>query len=87
MTPEQFCYWLQGYTEVHGGTPTEQQWRVIKDHLQEVFHKKTPNYQFGIVGGQTVPMPAIDSQIWPPIQPLKLPSTTGLANNPESLIC
>lgn len=42
MTPEQFTYWLQGYMEVSGVYPTETQWKVIKDHLQTVFHKVTP---------------------------------------------
>jgi hypothetical protein len=45
MTPEQFVYWLQGYTEVAGVTPTRNQWQVIKDHLQTVFHKETPHVQ------------------------------------------
>lgn len=44
MTPEQFTYWLQGYTEISGDQPTKEQWQVIKDHLQAVFHKVTPTY-------------------------------------------
>jgi hypothetical protein len=44
MTPEQFTYWLQGFTEISQQAPTEQQWKVIKDHLQLVFKKETPNY-------------------------------------------
>ncbi len=43
MTPEQFAYWLQGYTEISGDRPSETQWLIIKDHLQEVFKKVTPN--------------------------------------------
>lgn len=45
MTPEQFCYWLQGYTELQVGEVgiTRDQWRIIQDHLKEVFHKVTPN--------------------------------------------
>lgn len=42
MTPEQFCYWLQGFSEVNGKAPTEQEWRIIQDHLKTVFHKVTP---------------------------------------------
>jgi hypothetical protein len=45
MSPQEFCYWLQGYAEIHGGPITAEQWLVIKDHLQEVFHKTTPNRQ------------------------------------------
>lgn len=42
MTPNDFVYWLQGYVELNGDVPTEQQWEVIKDHLQLVMDKKTP---------------------------------------------
>lgn len=42
MTPNEFVYWLQGYVELNGGTPTDSQWVVIKDHLQLVMDKKTP---------------------------------------------
>lgn len=44
MTPEQFVYWLQGYAEISGSAPTEEQWQVVKDHLQLVFKKETPAY-------------------------------------------
>lgn len=43
MTPEQFTYWLQGWSELSGATPTEAQWKSIKEHLQTVFKKVTPN--------------------------------------------
>lgn len=44
MTPEQFAYWLQGFVEITDGVerPSEQQWLVIKDHLKQVFEKRTP---------------------------------------------
>lgn len=50
MTPEQFCYWLQGYVETnpYRTAPTTQEWSVIVDHMALVFEKKTPNY--GIAG-------------------------------------
>lgn len=42
MTPENFCYWLQGYYEINGGGPlTKEQSAVIMDHLELVFEKKT----------------------------------------------
>ena len=44
MTPEQFCYWLKGYSEVAGTEPNDYQWKVITDHLATVFHKVTPQY-------------------------------------------
>ena len=43
MTPENFCYWLQGLLEV--GDPKRlnyHQIQQIKDHLQLVFKKETP---------------------------------------------
>ena len=55
MTPEQFCYWLQGFFEIsmdlgqRGLTP--QQCQVIQDHLQLVFDKVTPN-RGGSGGGE-----------------------------------
>lgn len=46
MTPEQFCYWLQGYVEIteNSPTPTKSEWLIIKDHLKLVFKKVTPDY-------------------------------------------
>lgn len=41
MTPENFAYWLQGFVELSGSTPTEEQWEVIKQHLQLIFVKVT----------------------------------------------
>lgn len=49
MTPENFCYWLQGYVELtlaasHGNDPvhlTNEQVRTIQSHLQLVFEKVT----------------------------------------------
>lgn len=46
MTPDQFCYWLQGFSEVNGNKMiNEMQWRIIQDHLQLVFDKVTPVYK------------------------------------------
>jgi hypothetical protein len=45
MEPLQFCYWLQGFAEVGSLPPNSQQWEIIKDHLQLVFDKKTPEYK------------------------------------------
>jgi hypothetical protein len=44
MTPEQFTYWLQGFVEMCGEMPTEEQWDMIKEHLQLVFDKKTIDF-------------------------------------------
>jgi hypothetical protein len=44
MSPQDFTYWLQGFSEIHGKAPTQKQWLIIQDHLQLVFKKETPNY-------------------------------------------
>ena len=45
MTPENFSYWLQGFSEICGQTPSKEQWDIIKDHLNLVFNKATPNVE------------------------------------------
>lgn len=44
MTPEQFAYWLQGFSELCNVSPSEAQWKMINDHLKTVFIKVTPDY-------------------------------------------
>lgn len=68
MTPEQFCYWLQGFAEIKGGweEPTAEEWKRIKDHLELVFKKETPKY----VNPIYPPVPA-DRAI--PYNPLQIP--------------
>lgn len=41
MTPEQFCYWMQGCAETMDDTPDKNQWNTIKNHLDTVFNKVT----------------------------------------------
>lgn len=48
MTSEQFCYWLQGFSEVSKTDPTHAQWVEIKNHLYTVFHKTTPSFRDGL---------------------------------------
>ena len=44
MNAEQFVYWLQGYLELtHQASITEAQVKIIQDHLNLVFEKKTPD--------------------------------------------
>lgn len=44
MTPENFAYWLRGYFEISGATYlSELQTQVVKDHLDLVFQKVTPD--------------------------------------------
>lgn len=49
MTPENFCYWLQGYFELkqtidHRDGATPETMKMIEDHLKEVFKKETPQF-------------------------------------------
>lgn len=51
MNAENFTYWLQGFFELkktidHREGFTPETVKVIEDHLQLVFKKVTPNYQF-----------------------------------------
>lgn len=46
MTPKEFCYWLQGYFELNTegwSGLTENQVKVVKNHLDLVFNKVTPD--------------------------------------------
>lgn len=46
MTPENFCYWLQGYMELTApGMINSDQRKVIEEHLKLVFKKETPTYK------------------------------------------
>ena len=64
MTPQEFCYWLQGFAELGGDAPTAEQWSAIKDHLQLTFVKVTPSYTW-------------PNQILPNTYPLVTCSTSG----------
>lgn len=45
MTPEQFCYWLQGAFEtMDAGRDLSKFDHIVRDHLNTVFYKKTPSY-------------------------------------------
>lgn len=38
MTFEQFVYWLRGYVEIDGSLPNDDNWKVIKEHLDKCFN-------------------------------------------------
>lgn len=45
MSPDSFCYWLNGFFEISDQKElTPQQVHIIKDHLNLVFKKVTPIY-------------------------------------------
>lgn len=42
MKPRDFCYWLQGFMELHEeNSITPKQLKIIKEHLALVFQKQT----------------------------------------------
>jgi hypothetical protein len=71
MTPEQFCYWLNGFGELTTDAPNPEQWKAIKEHLETVFTKVTPSapgylWRDPSRGGQALPLHPRD-----PFGPLK----------------
>jgi hypothetical protein len=42
MDASQFTIWLQGFAELNAEPPTKEQWQSIREHLQLVFTKVTP---------------------------------------------
>ncbi len=70
MTPEQFCYWLQGFVELTNSDKDAildaPEWKMIKDHLKEVFHKKTP--ERGQVTAPNAPYQSPQAAQMPPYQ-------------------
>lgn len=47
MTTEQFAYWLKGFLEIENPTTLDKRkTQIVKDHLELVFKKETPNRDF-----------------------------------------
>lgn len=65
MNHDQFIYWLQGFVEMNGGKqPTEEQWKMITDHLKLCFNKVTPTYYHPTPS----PMPSFIPALQPPFK-------------------
>jgi hypothetical protein len=78
MDALQFCYWLQGYFEItYIPDLTREQVEVIKDHLELVFNKVTPN--------RTIPFTPYTCET---LQSVIVPSTInyGVIANPDDKI-
>ena len=89
MTPEQFAYWLQGFAEINDVAPTEDQWKIICDHLKLVFKKVTPE-RLEIKPIELEPIKNPDFPItWPrPWEPYPLPRFTEKSDPlPNQVIC
>jgi hypothetical protein len=74
MTPENFCYWLQGYFEISRATGqplvvTDKEIKVIEEHLQLVFKKETrasqPSDVFKVTSVITSNSPNKNGDIFP----------------------
>lgn len=47
MTPKNFTYWIQGFFEISDAKKLDEtQVQIIKDHLDLVFNKVTPDRKF-----------------------------------------
>ncbi len=64
MTPEQFTYWLQGYSEIgmNREAPDAKQWEIIVEHLQTVFHKVTPSFPDPFASQRRGGLPPLEQQ-------------------------
>lgn len=75
FTPENFCYWLQGYFEIAqhqgpAGELTKEAVQEIKNHLALVFKKETPKVRLiGEQGTETI----IPITRWPGTLPGSMP--------------
>lgn len=89
MTAEQFVYWLQGFMEMACPTTlTETQTQQIKDHLNLVFDKQTPDRTYPTTDPfpkwqephtlPHIPKWEIDPLIYRPICETTTTTTTGV---------
>lgn len=76
MTPEQFCYWLQGRLELREEPFSEKEMQSIREHLETVFNKVTPQGPGQI--DKALPAPNI---LPTPFKPL-YPNFPGKSPNP-----
>jgi hypothetical protein len=66
MNPTEFCYWLQGYSEIGGGKPpTVQGWQEIRNHLNLVMGLVSPHskdYCAATINGWEPPKDCLTTQ-------------------------
>lgn len=60
MTPEQFCYWLNGHFDLNGNNVlSAEQVKVIREHLALVFNQKVDGIPlFETVSKRMKPLPS-----------------------------
>lgn len=89
MTPENFCYWLQGRAELSNHAVTPEEWTCIVEHLRLVFDKKTetaPGWTMPVTPPPISPglQPTIFHRVWPNEQ--KKPFMTSPWNTPPTTL-
>ena len=74
MTPEQFCYWLQGRAEMQpSNPPSAEEWLIIGAHLQWALKRETRGNSFIKHIGE---MPPSSSAVIPKGVPNDVPVTS-----------
>ncbi len=62
IDPKDFAIWLQGFAELNELPPNEKQWQAIRDHLQKVFTKITPERFIATPDEDKAPAPYIPNK-------------------------
>lgn len=61
MNAEDFCWWLQGFIDLDGSEPTDEQWQTIKAHVKVILKKDKLSsfnpYMLGPVYEPRIPKP------------------------------
>jgi len=83
MTTDQFTYWLQGFLEISDAKKlNEKQVQIIKDHLDLVFTKVTPDRRPAIKGLD------LSKQMFQPNHLINVqPNEPGKLCSPSAPIC
>ncbi len=78
MTPENFCYWLNGHFDLNPDSPlTEQQVHIIRQHLALVFDEQSVNIDLETRGQDPLDKLCDKSPGWPTSWPFDLDKQTA----------
>lgn len=91
MTPQEFCYWLQGFFEINGNVEsiTKEQAKIIQQHLKLVFKKDSLNIDINKL--PFIPCPEYDyprdNSLWkrPDMEPRRYETIVTCYNPPKRL--
>jgi hypothetical protein len=79
MTPENFVYWFQGWLELERPEAiTSEQLEVIKNHLQLVFNKVTPDMRMYTIEHSTTAYGLVNKNSDVSIDPTNVKKTDGI---------